>query len=146
MCYSSASPASGDAVSVTHEERRVLSRLIESTLAWSELPLYEHEGKTLRGFLEKVRQGKEETINNPENRPFPGGVPELTIEEFGMLADILCKINRNMEPYLTTCFIWSPCTFIFNREEGTDELFRGMYRKVCEIARHTTTPGREAAV
>ncbi len=53
MCYPE------QTISVTQEERRILSWLIESTLSWSELPLYVHEGETLRGFLEKVRPGKE---------------------------------------------------------------------------------------
>ncbi|HPA71252.1 MAG TPA: hypothetical protein PKY31_03225 [Spirochaetota bacterium] len=56
MCHRIATPLRSDTVSVTQEERRILSGLIEDALDWS---LYTRESRVLKGLLAKVRPDTE---------------------------------------------------------------------------------------
>ena len=72
-------------------------------------------------------------MHQPENQTHCAGPPEFTAEECRMLIDILDQIDRQMQTFLKTSYLLSSCTFIFDGISGKDELFRGIYRKVCEL-------------
>lgn len=64
----------------------------------------------------------------------PYYLPELTKEECEILVSILHQINRNMEPFLKTSFLLSACTFTFDTDYGTDEVFRSLCHKIQKTA------------
>ena len=73
-------------------------------------------------------------MHQPENRPGTTGPPCFTAEESRMLITILDQIDRQMKTFLETSFFLSSCVFTFDGGSGKDELFRGIYRKVCELS------------
>ncbi|MBW1839658.1 MAG: hypothetical protein JRI49_06945 [Deltaproteobacteria bacterium] len=64
----------------------------------------------------------------------PCNFPELTKEECEILISILHHIEYNMEPFLKTSCLLSSCAFTFDTDYGTDEVFRGLNRKIQKIA------------